>query len=332
MRKRITVFLLCLFCIAPLPIHAADDLILGGDSIGIQIDYDGVMVTGTYAFRINEKGYNPSNQLQAKDVIQEVNGVRVHSIQELFQQINTYQKEVNQIPVKILRDNNVQNVTLTTVYDASSKAYKSGLYVKDKIAGVGTMTYYDPSTQTYGALGHEIYDADVKEIAQVPSGTIYPANVESIQKAQPNAAGEKHATINYQEELGNVQVNTPIGIYGTYEKLPAHVTSLPWAKREEIKLGRAYLYTVITQDKVEAFEINITKLNAQSESNVKGIEFNVTDERLKTLTNGIVQGMSGSPIVQDGKIIGAVTHVVTSNPLNGYGVYIEWMLDKSRNL
>lgn len=332
MFKKIAVFLLCFTLVGPLAIHAADDLYLGGDSIGIEIDYDGVMISGTYSFTINDVTYDPGDKLKPKDIIQEVDGTRIHSIDELYKQLGSYKEAVNNIPVVILRDQQTMDAMLTTVYDEQQKSYKSGLYVKDKIVGVGTMTYYDPQSQTYGALGHEIYDVDIKQIAQIHLGSIYPADVQSIQKAQSNIPGEKHAQIDYNDALGDVVSNTEIGVYGHYDQLPENVQALPWAHQDEITTGKATIYTVLNHEKVEAFEIDITKLNHQDTSAVKGIEFRVSDERLRTLTNGIIQGMSGSPIVQNGKIIGAVTHVVTSNPMNGYGVYIEWMLDSSRNL
>lgn len=221
---------------------------------------------------------------------------------------------------------------MKTTYDASTRSFKSGLYVKDKIVGVGTLTYYDPSNNTYGALGHEIMDSDLKQIAEVPSGSLYPANVISITKAQDNIPGEKHAEIDFSSAFANVLANTNIGIYGHYDSMLRNVEALPWAKHDEVHTGKAVMYTVLQGNTIEPFTINITKVHRQNTSDVKGIEFMIADERLASASNGIVQGMSGSPIVQDGKIIGAVTHVITSHPSNGYGVFVEWMLEKSRNM
>lgn len=332
MWKKILSFLLCILLLEPVLVFANDELILGGDSIGIQLDYDGVMVSGTYAFTIKGTTYDPSSEIESGDIIQKVNGVKVQTINELYVQLGMFQENINAITIRILRNNETMDITLSTVYDESDTSYKSGLYVKDKIVGIGTMTYYDPQSQTYGALGHEIYDMDTKQIAQFHHGSIYPADVTSIQKAQQNVPGEKHAQIDFQSKMGNVRTNRDIGIYGTYDVLPESMERMPWAKQSEIKLGQAFLYTVLDHDTIVPYEIAITKLNTQQSSAVKGIEYVVVDERLKQLTNGIIQGMSGSPIVQDGKIIGAITHVITSNPMNGYGVYIEWMLETSRDL
>ena len=210
--------------------------------------------------------------------------------------------------------------------------YKSGLYVKDKIVGVGTLTYYNPSNQTYGALGHEIMDTDLKRIAEIHDGSMYPSSVTSITKAQESIAGEKHATIDFSKEIGDIVKNTNIGIYGHYYDQSSQNLKMEWANKEEIQEGPATIYTVIDGSTIESFDITITKVNAQQQQSVKGIEFEIVDKNLLSKTNGIIQGMSGSPIIQNNKIIGAVTHVITSKPSNGYGVFIEWMLQESNSI
>ncbi|MEG0361128.1 MAG: SpoIVB peptidase S55 domain-containing protein [Longicatena sp.] len=331
MLKKLCCLAICLCCFLPIPIYAQDELYLGGDNIGIEVDYDGVFVSGTYPFSVEGKKYVPL-EVQAKDIIKEVDGVAIHSLNELSTKLSSYQEKVNHIPILIERLSQSVNVSLTTVFDSSMNAFKSGLYVKDKIVGVGTLTYFDPSNQTYGALGHEIMDSDVKEIADIHLGHIYPAFVNSIQKAQQNIPGEKQATIFYQQRFANVKKNSNIGIYGQYDRDIRNMISYPWATRQQVQLGEATMYTVINGQEIKPYQIQITKLNKQDTKSIKGIEFSVKDPQLLSLTNGIIQGMSGSPIVQNGKIIGAVTHVVTANPINGYGVYIEFMLEESRNL
>lgn len=330
MSKKFFVFLFVLTLFLPLPIYADDEIYLGGDSIGIEVDYDGILVSGTYVFDVDQKRYDPSDQIQKKDIIVRVNGTRVHTLDELYKQLNSYQETVNKIPITVLRNSNEQDVTLTTVFDTKDRTMRSGIYVKDKIVGVGTLTYYDPSSKTYGALGHEIMDMDLKEIADVHNGSLFPAFVTSIQKAQDNVPGEKHANIDYSKSFASVTDNTSIGIYGEYDTLPDNVTAYEWAKKEEVETGQAYMYTVLEGETIERFSIQVTKVHDQTSSAIKGISFVVDDPRLLYASNGIVQGMSGSPIIQNNKIIGAVTHVVTSKPMNGYGVYIEWMLEQSR--
>ena len=172
MYKKIVAFLCALSLLLPIGIHASDDLYLGGDSIGIQLDYNGVMITGTYPFVVQGETYDPGGTIQPSDILVKVNQVPISSMDELYQQLSAFQESVNEIPVEIRRGSNTIPVTLKTTYDASTRSFKSGLYVKDKIVGVGTLTYYDPSNNTYGALGHEIMDSDLKQIAEVPSGSL----------------------------------------------------------------------------------------------------------------------------------------------------------------
>lgn len=330
MFKRLCVFCSCLCFFLPIAVKAADELYVGGDSVGIEVMYDGVMITGTYSIHIEGELYDPSSSgIQSGDIIQQVDGQPIVSIKELYEEITKFQEPINAVPIRILRDNKQIELTLKTLYNAAEHSFQSGLYVKDKISGVGTMTFYDPNHQTFGALGHEIMDADLKEIASISSGNVYPADVSSITKAQKNIAGEKHASIDYTKRLGSIEENTPIGVYGHYEQVGNDTMLLPWAKQEEMHTGYAQIYTVLEGEVIEAFDIDITKLHKQTSSSVKGIEFTINDPSLLERTNGVIQGMSGSPIVQDGKLIGAITHVITGEPATGYGVYIEWMLEQA---
>lgn len=330
MYKKILAVICAALVVGPLSVMAADELIVGGDSIGIQVSYDGVMITGTYAIQLDGVLYDPKDHgVHSGDIITEVNEAKVTSIDELYEQIANYQDEVNVIPVTILRGPQEVKQTIKTIYTKNDQTFQSGLYVKDSITGVGTTTFYDPEHQSFGALGHEIIDSDTRELAEVHKGTIFPADITSISAAQENIAGEKHARILFDQPLGSIDENTHIGIYGTYSLLPKQQLRLPWAKQEEVHTGEAQIYTVLDGTEIKPYQIEITKLHRQKQSDVKGIEFTVTDENLLSKTNGIIQGMSGSPIIQDGKIIGAITHVITSDPLNGYGVYIEWMLQEA---
>lgn len=315
----------------PMQVLASDDLYVGGDSVGIEVQYDGVMVTGTYSIQLEGTMYDPATTGILKgDIITSVQGTTIHTLRDLYTQISTFQQPINDVDIVVKRNKEDVALSLKTVYSKSDGTFQSGLYVKDKIIGVGTMTFYDPSTKSFGALGHEIMDSDLKTIAEIDNGAIYSANVSSITKAQRNVAGEKHATINYENVLGSIRKNTSIGIYGTYDTLNEEAMLLPWAKKEEVTTGYAQIYTVLSGNTIEAFDIEMTSLHTQDASSVKGIEFRISDERLLAATNGVIQGMSGSPIVQNGKIIGAITHVITSQPSTGYGVYIEWMIAQAR--
>lgn len=330
MWKKLYALATCVCVSIPITVLAANEVYVGGDSIGIEVQYDGVMISGTYPITIGNETYDPSDHnIQNGDIIQKVNGTSISTMNDLYEQIAKYQNTVNEIPIQIKRGDMLVDVSLKTVYDQNKHTFQSGLYIKDKITGVGTMTFYDPSNQSFGALGHEIMDSDLKEIAPIDDGTIYPAQVTSITKAQPNVAGEKHASIDYNETLGNIEKNTEIGIYGHYDIIGNEELLLPWAAKEDVHVGPAKIYTVLQGSTIQAYDIEITKLHQQEEASVKGIEFQVIDPVLLSQTNGIVQGMSGSPIVQDNKLVGAITHVITSQPTTGYGVYIEWMLQEA---
>lgn len=331
MLKKVWAALVSLCLLWPISVYAQDTLYLGGDSIGIELQYEGIRITGTYPFLVDKKMYDPSDQLQAGDTILSVNQQRVTTLDELYAQLNQYQNAINEIPLIIQRGSNQLARSLKTTYDASTHSFKSGLYVKDRLVGVGTLTYYDPQYQSYGALGHEIIDSDTKQLADIHQGSLYPARILSISKAQNDVPGEKHGQIDFTQRFASVVKNTPIGIYGHYQQTLQQPQVLPWAHHEEVTTGDACMYTVVHDQRIEAFHITITKVHKQDRGGVKGIEFTIADDRLASLSNGIVQGMSGSPIVQNGKIIGAVTHVVTAHPHNGYGVFIEWMLQESRN-
>lgn len=329
--RKLFSFILCFIFLftGSKTIYAAQEVYLGGDSIGIKAEYEGVMITGTYSFQANGKTYDPSSTFSLGDLIIQCNGKSISNLEELYSTLSSLQKNENIVDVRIKRNDKILDKELVTVYDEKKNNFQSGLYVKDSITGVGTLTYIDPGTMKYGALGHEITDTDLKQLAPIQSGSIYDSKVVSIQKAQKDMPGQKHATIDYTRQIGNLNMNTPIGIYGNYYGNKEH-SLISCASKEEIVLGDAVLYTVLDGNTVEPFKIRITKLHSQKDSDVKGIEFRIEDERLKQKTNGIVQGMSGSPIVQNEKLIGAVTHVVTSDPMKGYGVYIDWMLENTK--
>lgn len=305
-------------------------MIPGGESVGIQIGYDGVVVSGTYTFEVNGKTIDPSTTIQPNDLLIRVNGVRIYTLEDLSKQLNQYHQDVNELSIELIRNKQTISTTLTTLYDATTGTSKSGLYVKDKITGVGTISFYDPETKRYGALGHEIADVNSTTPSIAQEGVIYPAYVDSIQKAKENVPGEKQATIDFTTVLGSVDKNTFLGIYGTYQQAPKGKVALPVASRDQIHTGKAMIYTVLHGTQLASYEVEITKLHTQSEEESKGIELTITDQTLLQQTSGIIQGMSGSPIIQDGHIIGALTHVITSDPIKGYGVYIDWMLAESQ--
>lgn len=313
----------------PCQIYASEKVILGGDSVGIEARYDGVMINGTYTFHCNGKQYSSSKYLQKGDLITHINDKKITSIKEMQDALIQFYKSTNKdiVPISIIRNDQSIKTYLYYVYDQENKNFKSGIYVKDKITGIGTITFYEPNSSTYGCLGHEIMDFDTQQLAPVNNGKIYPATITSIKKSTNYDAGEKHGTIAYEKPIGTIEKNTIFGIYGKYSNHNVQTKMIECASNNEIHTGKAFMYTVVDGNEIKPYEIEITDIKNQQSKEVKGIVFKVIDQNLIQISNGIVQGMSGSPIVQDDKLIGAVTHVVVGDPIKGYGVFINNMLD-----
>ena len=298
----------------------SDEVILGGDTIGIHIDSNGVMIIGFY--QVNGK-YHKSSLVEG-DVITHVFDERIYTLEDLTEALRKNQDK-EKIQITFLRED--KKMTTEIELFLENGAYKTGLYVKDGITGIGTLTFIDPESNRYGALGHEVIESNTSKIIEVNSGTIFHNEVTSIDKSVDGAPGSKNAKFYYQDEYGDIKKNTKVGLYGKYEAEYEEDKLIKVASPDEVEIGPATIYTVLEDEEVEAFTIDIYKINENSE--IKNIAFEITDKRLLDKTGGIVQGMSGSPIVQNGKIIGAVTHVITDNVKTGYGIFITTMLEES---
>lgn len=314
-------FLMVLSMFPSVILAYSDKLLVSGDTIGIQIKSKGIMVVGLY--KIN--GKEPSD-IHLGDYIIKINNSEVNNIDDMIKKIDS-SKNDGHVKVTYLRNNEVYDTDLK-LEKGNDGVYKTGLYVKDTINGVGTLTYIDPGTRMYGALGHAIIDKNTSLKVDIKDGKIYKATVTGIIKSENGIPGEKNATFNSNIVFGNITKNTSSGIFGSYtsdiDETKLNLYSV--AKIDEIKLGKAKILTVLKDNTIKEYEIEITKLN--DSDNLKNISFNITDKSLLDKTGGIVQGMSGSPIIQNDKIIGAVTHVVVNNPTKGYGIYITNMLDE----
>ncbi|WP_084145876.1 SpoIVB peptidase [Anaerovorax odorimutans] len=309
-------------------------LIPGGHSVGVKMDVKGVLIVGLEEIE-NKSGkkINPGLKagLQIGDSILEINGTKVNNANEVQKIINKLKKEVN---LKIKRKSDIINVNLTPVLSADDNLYKLGIWVKDKTAGIGTLTFYDPDNQTFGALGHAITDIETGTVLSVAEGELLNSKVESVKQGKAGVPGEIRG-IFYEADspLGKLYKNTNFGIFGkTYHQIENSLYSTPLAVgyQREIKKGPAYILTTLDGNKIEKYTINIEKINRQSKAETKSMVIKVTDKRLLKKSGGIVQGMSGSPIIQGNKIIGAVTHVFVNDPQKGYGIFIEWMLDEAK--
>lgn len=316
--KKLLIVLSILFL--PLPVLAySDEIYLGGNTLGIEIDCDGILIIGFY--EVNGKLNN--GDLKVGDYIKEVNGEVVSTLTSLTKILEKHISE-GRVEITYKRGNKINKTNLDLVLD--NGVYKTGLYVKDSITGIGTLTYIDPETKIYGALGHEVIEGSSKTLVEVKSGMIFKNYITSIEKSTVGSAGSKNAKYYYDTVYGNIVKNTNHGIFGTYEKGLDNLKLVRVGKPEEVKVGEANIYTVLDGERVEEFKINIESINETSD--IKNLTFKITDDNLIKKTGGVVQGMSGSPIMQNGKIIGVVTHVIVDNPYTGYGLFITKMLEE----
>ena len=318
MKKRLLIILISL--LFPLNVLAYSNYVIpGGNNIGIEVYNEGIIVIGFY--KINNR-YNTS-ELKIGDVITKINDTKVYTVDEMVNAIEESVKD-NKVSITVLR-NKIEKIIEFNLINQEG-VYKTGLYVKDSISGIGTLTYIDPETKIYGALGHEIIEGNSMTSVEIKSGTIFESLVTSIDRSSVGSAGTKNAKFYSNNIYGNILKNSISGIYGTYtDELPNKET-LEVGKPDDLKEGEAVIYTVLKGEKVEEFSINITNINKSGK--IKNITFEITDKRLIEKTGGVVQGMSGSPIIQNNKIFGAVTHVIVNNPTTGYGIFITTMLEE----
>lgn len=328
--------------VAGMPVKQVDVNVLptlkvipGGQSIGVKLNTVGVLVVG-YHLVETEKGKKSPGEIagiKVGDIITRINGKKIEKMSDLSPFIEEAGKTGKPLHLQVLRDKRSFTTKLVPLKDKHDHAYRVGLYIRDSAAGIGTMTFYDPVSQKYGALGHVISDMDTKKPIVVQNGQIMRSTVTSIEKGSSGSPGEKLARFSDEEEvIGNITNNSPFGIFG---KLTEPVDNgimnkpIPIALSNQVKEGPAKMLTVVENDKVEQFDIEIVSTIPQKFPATKGLVIRVTDPRLLKKTGGIVQGMSGSPIIQDGKLVGAVTHVFVNDPTSGYGVHIEWMLNEA---
>lgn len=317
------IFLLLMVLILPANLHAySEQVLLGGQNVGIEAYSKGVIVVGFYKV---DNRYIGSETLNVGDIILEIEGYPVNSIKEMTDIIDKNIKD-GKVNVLIKRNNKEKETTMSLVKEGS--VYKSGLYIKEKITGIGTITYIDPNTKITGLLGHELTSALSNNKIEVKDGKLYSSTVSGIDRSTNGRVGSKNAKIDYNNSLGIVNKNSSVGIFGLYKRALPNNKLLNVAKWDEIELGKATIYTTINDSTVLPYEITITKLNKNEISTNKSISFTVTDNNLLSVTGGIVQGMSGSPIVQNDKIIGAVTHVLVDDVVKGYAVFIRTMLEE----
>ena len=318
------IFLLTLFIIPQSLLAYSDKIIASGETVGIRLNTDGILIVGSY--EIN--GHNPLVEagLKSGDIINQINTKEVHTVEEMVNTISNC--NCDSLKVSYIREDKEQNTTLNLYED--NGIMKTGLYVKDSVSGVGTLTFIDPNTKLFGVLGHEIADSTTGEIIDIKDGTIFDSKITSITRSSNGTPGEKNAVLYSDKVEGDVFENTNKGIFGNYTSNINDSKLYNVANIDDIKIGDATILTVLDGVEVGEFSIKILSIN-KTKDKLKNIQFEITDKELLKKTNGIVQGMSGSPIIQGDNIVGAVTHVVVDDPHKGYGILITNMLEEAEN-
>lgn len=296
---------------------------LGGYPLGFTIMCKGVIVVAVSNELIGD--------IKEGDVITKIEDIEISSVSEILSLINSSEYKGKELSVELVRDDKTITTKITPIYDETQKFYKLGLWVRDNAAGVGTLTYIRQDSYRFGALGHPVCDIDTGSLLPAKNGNIFKCNIVGYKKGVRGDAGElKGLFLRNSSVLGNLDANNEYGVYGNFDKdfisnLDTPVVEV--ARRDEVKSGKAKIRCTINGTAPKEYDIEIVKTYFQSSKANKSMFIRVTDEELLATTGGIVQGMSGSPIIQNGKLVGAVTHVFVSDPTKGYGIYAEWMID-----
>ena len=322
--KKILLIFLLSFIIMPTGALAYSDYVYaGGDNIGIELRSKGVMIIGTYKVK---DGY-PAKEagLRSGDMSTAINDKTISRITDM---VNVIHENEDSDHVKVTHIRGVEKLETDLKIQKEDSVYKTGLYVKDSITGIGTLSFIDPNTKRFGALGHEITEKTTGKILEIKDGKIFDSSVTNIVRSENGLPGEKNAKFYSDQENGVVFANTEEGIFGNYTDTISDRKLYQVATPDEIKTGKAQMLTVLEGEQVESFEIEILKVGNNTEKN-KNILFEITDPKLLEKSGGVVAGMSGSPIIQNDKIVAAVTHVVVDDPKRGYGIFITNMLEES---
>lgn len=303
-----------------------------GKAIGMKLYTEGVLVVGMSEIE-GKKPYENSG-IETGDKIIEINNIEISNTDELIQCVNN--SNGSNVEIKYINDKNEEEVANILPAKTSNNEYKLGLWVRDAAAGVGTITFYEPSTGEFGALGHGINDVDTYELIDIANGELVNTNIIDIVKGEEGSPGEIRGIIEGERTIGSISKNTSFGVYGNVldtTKLNINKNNeLEVANRSEIKTGKAEIMCELENGKVQNYEIEIQKIFLENNSDNKSMLIKVTDKELIEKTGGIIQGMSGAPIIQNGKFIGAVTHVLVNDPQMGYAVFGDLMIKQMREV
>ncbi len=304
---------------------------LGGQVLGYSFISDGLLVVSNSSVLTENGFFNtlPNKELVTGDVIESINGEKVSSAADIEKLINSEDNKGKTVKINAKRKGKAFSVDVKPAYDLLAKRYKLGVWVQNQLSGVGTVTYIKKDGR-YGALGHPIIEGNTGQIMNVQQGSVYDCSVLGIKPAKYGTTGEILGAISRKEELGSLDKNCNFGVYGNLDsnfKNNLNLQEIEVAGRSQIKVGKAEIYCALDGENIKSYDIEIIKTNYQSVSNNKSLVFKLVDKELIAKTGGIIQGMSGSPIVQNGKLVGAVTHVFINDATKGFGIYIDWMIN-----
>ena len=302
-----------------------------GNAIGMKLYTDGVLVVGVSEIE-GKKPYENSG-IKEGDRIVQIDKKAIDNTEDLMEAVNKCSGK--EISVKYIRDNTTITTSIKPIKNSGNQ-YKIGLWVRDAAAGVGTLTFYEPSSGMFGTLGHGILDVDTSELIKIANGELVTTNILNITKGKKGDPGEIRGTIESGHTIGNIDKNTSFGVFGTLNKTPyiniQNNDEIEVALREEIKIEDAQIICELENGKREKYNIKIQKVFLNNNKDNKSMLIKITDEKLLEKTGGIIQGMSGAPIIQNGKFIGAVTHVLVNDPTIGYGVFADIMIKQMREI
>ena len=307
-----------------------------GNIAGLKLYTSGVLVVGMSEIEGEDsKIYKPyeNTGIEEGDTIVKINDNEINTTDELIEKVNMSKGE--KVEIEYIHDEETKECSITPV-KTSEEEYKLGLWVRDSAAGVGTVSFYEPDTHIFGALGHGITDIDTGDLLNIAEGEFVTAKILDIKKGEDGNPGKIQGTVEEQETIGEISKNTEFGIYGKIKDISSlnidTSKEMEVALRDEIQLGKATILCSLDNQTVGEYEIEITKINKENNYNNKSMEIKVTDEKLIEKTGGIIQGMSGSPIIQNGKFIGAITHVLVNSSTEGYAIFGDLMLKQSKEV
>ncbi len=335
-KRTVGYVLAVFFSLTAIQGFAEEMLIPVGQTVGVTMNMKGVTVVDIADVKGSDGNcVQPGKDagIRAGDVIESIDGKQVDSAKR-FEEIVAEGKG-KELKIIARRGHERKSFLVKPALSSTDGKYRLGVWVKDAASGIGTVTYYNPETDEFGALGHGISDHQTGTAIGISGGEILDARIVSIQKGCKGQPGELVGVFGENDrKLGIVEENTEVGLKGRMisgVKFSSLMNAIPIARRKDVQIGKAQILSNIEEGKIEAFEIEIQKINCDTQ-NSKGMVIKVTDQKLLEKTGGIVQGMSGSPIIQEGKLVGAVTHVFVNDPTRGYGIFIENMLAEEEEI